>query len=247
MVGDGIELTQYLLQHLHKQKLVVVGHSWGTVLGVRMVRARPELFSVYVGTGQVVAKEEKEEILYAAVMEKARVAHDQDAIEKLEAIGAPPYKSQQDLLVEREVSERYDTDAERNLESTLRPVVLFAPGFSLRDIYSMLQGSKFAGNAIYAEMLTYDARAVGSKFTVPFFIFNGDRDLVTPMDLAMQYFDTIDAPQKGFVVLKGGGHSAMLTMSDVFLNELVTRVRPLAVAPPSPNPSAIDAIAFGRR
>jgi putative intracellular protease/amidase len=52
---------------------------------------------------------------------------------------------------------------------------------------------------------------------------------VTPIDLAQQYFDTIEAPQKEFVVLAGGGHSAMLTMTDVFLNELVTRVRPLAI------------------
>ena len=228
MVEDGIELARFLIDHLEKEKIIVVGHSWGSVLGLRMVKARPDLFFAFVGTGQVVAKEEKEETLYAAVMQKARAALDDDGVAKLTAIGAPPYKSQQDLLVEREVSERYDTEAERNLESTLRPVVLFAPGFSLHDIYSMVQGSKFAGNAMYPEMLTYDARTLGPKFAVPFFIFNGDRDMVTPLDLAQRYFDTLDAPQKAFVTLSGGGHSAMLTMSDEFLAELVARVRPLA-------------------
>jgi pimeloyl-ACP methyl ester carboxylesterase len=63
---------------------------------------------------------------------------------------------------------------------------------------------------------------------VPFLVFNGDRDLVTPGDIAAQWVATLDAPQKQFVALSGGGHSAMLTMPDVFLNELVTRVRPLA-------------------
>jgi pimeloyl-ACP methyl ester carboxylesterase len=230
MVDDGLELSRYLLDHLHARKVILIGHSWGTVLGVRMIKARPEMFAAYVGTGQVVAKEEKEEILYARLMEKVRAAHDDDGIAKLDAIGAPPYKTQHDLLIERDVSERYDTEAERNLEATLRPVVLFAPDFSLRDIYTMLQGSKFAGNAIYPEMLTYDARKLGPRFDVPFFIFNGDRDLVTPSDLAKQYFDTIEAPQKDFVVLEGGGHSALLTMPDRFLSELVARVRPLAAA-----------------
>ena len=229
MVADGIELTEYLREHLQHSKVVLLGHSWGTVLGVMMVKVRPDLFAAYVGTGQVVAKEEKEEILYAAAMEKARAAHDDDSIRKLEAIGAPPYKSQEDLLVERAVSERYDTDAERNLEDTLRPVVLFAPDYSLHDIYSLLQGTKFAADALYDEVLRYDARTLGPRFDVPFFIFNGDLDLVTPMDLAQRYFDTIEAPQKVFVALEGGGHSAMLTMPDRFLNELVTRVRPLAV------------------
>jgi pimeloyl-ACP methyl ester carboxylesterase len=230
MVDDGLELAQYLVDHLHVPKIILVGHSWGTVLGVRMIKTRPELFAAYVGTGQVVAKEEKEEILYARVMAKARAAHDDDGIAALESIGAPPYKSQRDLLVEREISERYDTEAERNLEATLRPVVLFAPEFSLRDIYSMLQGSEFAGNAIYPEMLTYDARKLGPRFDVPFFIFNGDQDLVTPIDLAKAYFDTIAAPRKEFVVLDSGGHSALLTMPDLFLAELVARVRPLSAA-----------------
>lgn len=231
MVADGIELTEYLREYVRQPEIVLVGHSWGTVLGVMMVKARPDLYAAYVGTGQVVAKEEKEEMLYAAVMEKARAAHDEDGIRKLETIGAPPYKSQDDLLVERGVSERYDIDAERNLEDTLRPVVLFAPDYSLHDIYSLLQGSKFVGNALYAEVLRYDARTLGPRFDVPFFIFNGDKVLVTPIDLAQQYFEAIEAPQKAFVVLDGGGHSAMLTMPDRFLNELVTRVRPLAVAP----------------
>jgi pimeloyl-ACP methyl ester carboxylesterase len=228
MLGDGIELSEYLLAHLRKPTLILVGHSWGTMLGVLMVKSRPELFAAYVGTGQVVAKEAKEEILYAATMQKAKAAGDHDSVARLEAIGAPPYKSQQDLLVQRAVSERYDTDAERDLETTLTPVVVFAPDFSLHDIYSMTEGAKFAGSAMYQQTLSFDARALGTKFSMPFFIFNGDKDLVTPTDLAMRYFDSVDAPQKAFVVLEGGGHSAMLTMSDVFLNELVARVRPLA-------------------
>jgi pimeloyl-ACP methyl ester carboxylesterase len=228
LTRDGIEVTHYLLDHLQKHKLVLVGHSWGTVLGVLMVKQEPQLYSAYVGTGQVVAKEEKEEILYARVMANARAANDSDGVRRLEAIGAPPYASQRELLVERDVSERYDTDAEQNLEAKLRPVVLFAPEFSLYDVYSMLQGAKFAAATMYPEIVGYDARRLGYRFDVPFFIFNGDRDLVTPVDLAQPYFDMIDAPQKALVVLPGGGHSAMLTMPDAFLTELVTRVRPLA-------------------
>ena len=40
--------------------MILLAHSWGTVLGIQMVKRRPDLFAAYVGTGQVVAKEEKE-------------------------------------------------------------------------------------------------------------------------------------------------------------------------------------------
>jgi pimeloyl-ACP methyl ester carboxylesterase len=193
-----------------------------------MVRARPELFSAYVGTGQVVGKEEKEAYLYAAILKKVRAAHDTASLAELERIGAPPYRSQQDLLVERDVSQRYDIDSEKTLRSAMTPVVLFAPDFTLFDIYTMARYDNFASNAMYKELIGFDVRNLGPDYAVPMFVFNGDKDAVTPIIFARAWFDTIRAPKKAFVILKGGGHSAMLTMPDVFLHELVTRVRPIS-------------------
>ena len=107
--------------------------------------------------------------------------------------------------------------------------MLYAPDYSLHDIYSLLQGSKFAGTALYPEVLRYDARTLGPKFDVPFFIFNGAEDSVTPIDHARRYFDFVRAPHKEFVSFPNAGHSAVLTMPDAFLHELVARVRPIAI------------------
>lgn len=227
MVKDGVELSQYLLIHLHKKKLILLGHSWGTELGVLMVKSEPGLYSAYVGTGQVVVKEEKEEVLYARLMRKLEAAHDDAGIARLKSVGPPPYKSEADLDVERTIQKRFETDAEKNFESVATPIVLYSPD-SLMDIYDFLKGKDFAGEALYRELLGYDARKLGPHFEVPMFVFNGDRDLTTPADLAKTWFDGIDAPHKEFVLLKGGGHSAVMTMPDQFLRELNTRVRPLA-------------------
>ena len=54
MVDDGIEVAEYLKSHLGKDKVILLGHSWGTVLGIKMIQKRPELFSAYIGTGQEV-------------------------------------------------------------------------------------------------------------------------------------------------------------------------------------------------
>ena len=228
MTRDGIKVAEYLCAHLHKSKIIVLGDSWGTTLGVMMIRARPELFAAYVGTGQVVGKEEKEEYLYAMVMKKALAAHDEASLAALRRIGAPPYRSQQDLLVERDVSERYDTPAEKNLRRGMSPIVLFAPNVTLLDIYTMQRYGNFASNAMYKELIGFDVRQLGPDYAVPMFVFNGDKDAVTPIVFAKAWFDTIRAPQKGFVILEGGGHSAILTMPDAFLHELVARVRPVA-------------------
>ena len=54
MTQDGIEVAEFLQTHLHKSKLILVGHSWGSFLGIHMVKERPALFFAYVGTGQII-------------------------------------------------------------------------------------------------------------------------------------------------------------------------------------------------
>jgi pimeloyl-ACP methyl ester carboxylesterase len=230
MTADGLELTQFLRQHLHKDKIIVLGHSWGTVLGLRMVKLRPDLFSAYVGTGQLVDKKENEQANYARLMRTVRAAGDVAAIRQLEAIGPPLYKNIDTVSVQLRWENKYATAAERNLTRTMAPYVLFAPNYSLKDIYDFEAGTQFSLRRTYDELNAYDARALGPDFAVPFFIIQGDQDTQTPTALARQYFETVQAPAKAFVELKGGGHVAMLTLSDAFLQVLESRVRPLAVA-----------------
>lgn len=226
---DGIELAEYLRHHLHKSKIVLLGHSWGTMVGLRMVHDRPDLFSAYVGTGQVVSIAEKEPVNYARTMAKLKAAHDEEGVHALQAIGPPPYKSADDIMVERNWSSRYDIPSERDIYRSMTPVVLFAPGWSLWDIYEYTQASKYAEASTFDADQSYDARDLGLQFRVPVFIFNGVDDAITPVDLAKRYFDSIEAPEKHFVALKEAGHSAVLTEPDIFLKELVTLVRPVAI------------------
>jgi pimeloyl-ACP methyl ester carboxylesterase len=226
---EGIELVENLRYHLHKNKIIALGHSWGTMIGVRMVKERPDLFSAYVGTGQVVSIPEKEPVNYADAMARLRAAHDQSGIDALQKIGPPPYKQQDDISVERDWSERYDIPSERDLFANLRLVAAFAPGWSLWDIYQSLQASNYANKQTFTATSDYDARKLGPKFDVPFFVINGAQDRVTPAKFAKAYVDFVQAPHKEFIAIGGAGHSAVLTKPDVFLHELVTRVRPIAI------------------
>jgi pimeloyl-ACP methyl ester carboxylesterase len=227
MTKDGLEVVNFLRAHLHKDKIVLLGHSWGTVLGVRMIKLQPESFSAYVATGELVAKQENEAASYEIVLQRARAAHDAKAIRELEEIHPPPYRHLSALLVQRKWLDAYDIVSEREIFSTMMPVVAFAPNYSLLDIYDMQRATSFSQQTLYDEVNNFDSRELGIDFEVPYFIFEGDEDINTPTELAQHYFATIHAPAKDFFLLKGGGHSAVITMSDEFLKALVSRVRPL--------------------
>jgi pimeloyl-ACP methyl ester carboxylesterase len=70
MAQDGIEVAEFLRDHLHKDKIVVLGFSWGSLLGVHMVKQRPDLFYAYVGTGQISDMAKAQQMSYAYVLKK---------------------------------------------------------------------------------------------------------------------------------------------------------------------------------
>ena len=87
---DGIELTEYLCKHLPKEKIIIVAYSFGSILGLRIARATPELFYAYVGTGQVSDFPVKNyTATFEALLKKAKSLEDQRAIEELSHVGPP--------------------------------------------------------------------------------------------------------------------------------------------------------------
>jgi pimeloyl-ACP methyl ester carboxylesterase len=228
VANEGIHLAEFLRKHLHRRKVIALGHSWGTIIGVQMIHDRPDLFSAYVGTGQVMSIAEKEPVIYARTMARLKAAHADDAIAKLKTVH-PPYRSLKEISVERNLSDEYDIPPERDLRNNLAPTAAFAPDWSLLDLYWFLKSGNYAEDATINEVNHFDARDLGPDFKVPFFIFNGTEDAITPTDHAKRYFEFVRAPHKEFVVFSGAGHSAVLTQPDAFLRELVTRVRPIAI------------------
>jgi pimeloyl-ACP methyl ester carboxylesterase len=86
---------------------------------------------------------------------------------------------------------------------------------------------------MFQELRAYDARRLGARFEVPFFLLQGESDVVTLTSLAEDYFEEVEAPAKELALIKDAGHFAAFTQPDRFLAELLIRVRPLAAPPQS--------------
>jgi hypothetical protein len=80
MAQDGVELALYLTKHLGKQKVILMGSSWGSILGIHMAKMRPDLFYAYVGTGQMVSYRENQNASYEKLLSLASAAGDQTTV-----------------------------------------------------------------------------------------------------------------------------------------------------------------------
>jgi pimeloyl-ACP methyl ester carboxylesterase len=226
MTQDGIELTEYLRKHLGKDKIIVVAHSFGSILGLQMVRARPDLFYAYVGTGEVADSTRNYFVAYDALLKKAQAIGNQQALEDLHRVGPPPYSSGEGYQVQRRWANHFE-GADEFLPGTLG-LRLVAPGSSLQDINDSMDGEVFSADRLVPQVVSLTERDLGLTFALPIFFLQGAEDFTTPTALAQQYLASMEAPRKEFVPIEGCGHFAVFMCSDQFLKELVTRVRPLA-------------------
>jgi pimeloyl-ACP methyl ester carboxylesterase len=227
MAGDGIELAQFIRGHLNKQKIILVGVSWGSDLGVRMVKSRPDLFYAYVGTGQSVNQGKFRAVAYAQLLDEARTRHDQKAIKELEANGPPPYDSIAKATVHTKWANAYEPGQPST--ANLLSIVLFDSDAGIVDLRNYMRGIASSQDHFRDAVEREDLASLGTEFAVPVFVFQGASDNVTPGTPVRQYFDSITAPHKELVMIQNAGHNVVATKSDEFLSLLVQRVRPLAL------------------
>ncbi len=227
---DGVQVADWVRKRLHKPKVILLGHSWGTVVASEMARRRPDLFSAYVATGQVVNMQRNEALGYQLLTARVKAAGDAKGLARLAEIGPPPYRDEAALGAERKVLFAHPLASERSRSAEANVSGIFEPELSLRDGWEYHVAERYSSEQLDPALMRYDAYARGTTFQVPVFVFQGADDIQTPAALAVEYFGKLQAPHKELVLLPGGGHFAIISLRDRFLAELRTRVRPLAVA-----------------
>jgi pimeloyl-ACP methyl ester carboxylesterase len=226
MAQDGIELAEWVKKKLHKDKIVLVGHSWGSVLGFLMVKARPELFYAFVGTGQVAAEFARSSaVAYTALVERASRDGNSRALAELKEVGPPPYKDGKGFGVIHKWANLFE-GADVFLASALG-FALSAPGYTIGDINDWFDGQGVSGERLIPHFDELDRKLLGGELAIPVFVIQGAEDYTTPVSLARSYVDALHAPRKAFTTIEGAGHFAVFTKQDEFLKELRTQVLPL--------------------
>lgn len=71
-IDDAIEVAEHVRQRYGKRKLILMAHSWGTVIGLGAAQKRPDLFYAYVGIGQVINTRDNERISFDYGLQQAK-------------------------------------------------------------------------------------------------------------------------------------------------------------------------------
>jgi pimeloyl-ACP methyl ester carboxylesterase len=223
MVDDICEVAAHACNRLTQKKVILVGQSFGSLLGVHAIKKRPELFHAYVGTAQVVSIKDSFLDLARYARRKAAETGDQatlDALDKAETLSGLPR-----LGALRRASSRWMLAAS-DLPYTKILDDFRAQASSSKEAADWIEGGHFSGKTIGMTMPALDIHMLGLDMPVPFFIIQGRDDHITGMEPARAYAQEIRAPKKEFTAIEGG-HYACFTNSAAFLAALTKHVGPL--------------------
>jgi len=230
LAGDGIELAEYLRRTLGKRKIIVLGHSWGSIVAVTMVVRRPELFAAFVGTGMVGSWKGAIKVKYDLVLAKARADGDAATVKQLEASGPPdPNDAGKVFGFNDRVFPLWAPSDAAWIKSLRADLPRLREAYP-KDMKDFEEGFQFSVDKAVPDQIKTDLPATASRIGTAFFVIQGQGDLITPTADAVAYFNVVEAPYKKLVLIPNAGHFAYMTAPDAFLGALVGDVRPIAIA-----------------
>jgi pimeloyl-ACP methyl ester carboxylesterase len=233
MRDDAIELCAILGERLPGRKLILLASSAGTMLGLPLVRARPDLFAAYVGTDFNVSVAASEKVAHGETLAWATKNGSRGEVAFLSRLGADPGHWDVDAYNRLMRLRDKTTRDGRGLAAIFMPLMVSSPAHGWRDLRAVVEGLSFCTERLFAEMLAFDARTVAPSVEVPFFVFQGDSDVFTPAAAVAAYCEELDAPFKHFELIPDSGHLGAFVRPERFLELLRRHVLPVvAEAPP---------------
>jgi pimeloyl-ACP methyl ester carboxylesterase/membrane protease YdiL (CAAX protease family) len=232
-VADLDELVDIVRERFGKEKVVILGHSWGSALGAIYAVRFPEKVSVYVGAAQIGDSAAGESLSYAFGLAEAERRHDKGALKKLRAIGPPPYPAKS-VFVERTVVTRLDGQMHLGTLWKVGRALFGRPESSIFDLPNLVRGFRFTLDAMWAEVSTLNLLKLVPALKMPVVIFVGRRDHWVPPETSVAYFNALTAPSKNLVWFEHSGHEAFVDEPEKF-NSTMLELVPLASWPAKPS------------
>ena len=236
MVSYAVEVSQYLKTRFKKEKIHVLGHSWGAHLGMILVHQHPELFHSYIGMAQTTDLYDAERIAFEWVKKRAVELKDKTGIEALSKIKFPdeiiPLKEWNDRFgwVHRSYVNKYggvEYGEEKGIITGLLYPLLETPEYTIKQKINYITGLQYSLDVLWEERLERNLFDEIDSIAIPVIIVHGLHDFNIPHSQAKEFYDGLKAPYKKFYSFEYSAHSPYMEEADKFnsviSNELVKK------------------------
>lgn len=221
MVEDVAAVTRYLMERFGQEKVYLMGHSWGSFLGVKTIEAYPEYYHAYIGIGQVTEQRESERIAYRYMMEHAAEINDQKAIRELGKfdVEAADFPTNEYIMSARTTyMNKYHIGMDRKGTTVMEIAgqILSFRGYTIADKWRYVQGMAFSHKYLFQNVTASNLMESSTAFEIPVYIVHGKYDYQVSYELAKRYMEIITAPDKELFTFEDAAHSPIIEAPEAF-------------------------------
>jgi pimeloyl-ACP methyl ester carboxylesterase len=241
LIADTIAVTNYLRDRFGQDRIYLLGHSWGSFLGIQVAAAAPELFHAYVGMGQVAYQLRSEVAAHAHMLAAYRARGDAAMVRRLQ--GAPVSLTEglsgAWLRLRDKAMHGLGIGTTRAMRSVIGGVFLpvwRCRAYTLREKFNFWRGLAWSRRFLWDRVLWTDLATLVDHLDLPVYFFIGRHDYTTNHELARNYFLLLGAPVKGFYTFRNSAHSPLFEepqrARNILRQDVLTRGTRLADAMP---------------
>ncbi|MCB2342374.1 alpha/beta hydrolase [Clostridium estertheticum] len=212
-VSDTISVTNYLRERFGKDKLYLMGHSWGSYIALQAAAKSPELYHAYIGVGQISNQMESEKTAYEYMIKYYNAKGDKKTVKKLEATPIETMDGLSDAYkkIRDDVMHRAGIGTTHKMESVVSGIfmpVMQNNEYTLREKINIWRGKAFSNSTVLnKELYSTDLSKTITKLDIPVYFFSGIYDYTVNYSLSEAYLKKLSAPVKGFYLFKESAHS----------------------------------------
>lgn len=223
-IEDVHEITQYLKQRFDREKIFLLGHSWGTQLGMLTVQHYPDHYHAFISVAQVVQPQRMEEISYDWLKHQVDEHGSRRQKRKFEELGPPPYKEHDRYVSFAKMKDSFGGSMDIGM-GQLAWISFGASEYTIRDYAKWLRGANRGSGPMWEETRDLDLFRLIPSLEVPVWFIVGSNDYNTPAVLVEEYYEFVQAPRgKELIIMENTAHTPFMG-DPVGFNREVNRIK----------------------
>jgi proline iminopeptidase len=226
MIEDTHEITAYVKDRFEREKIFILGHSFGATLALQVIDRYPEDYLAYFAVSQFVNAARNEEESYEFALRKAMEHNDRKSLKTLNRIGRPVdgfyVKGLAGTVAVKRIVSKYKGDMYRN-GSTMRLILrlMVSKEYGFFWFLKSLKGITFSLEYLGGCLKGIDYLTQIPSVDVPVYFFSGGHDYLTPQSILKEYYERLSVPHKKLIVFRDSAHSPLWEEAGLFNQKVI--------------------------
>ncbi|MFC1669947.1 alpha/beta fold hydrolase [Spirochaetota bacterium] len=212
LVKDTIEVAEKVKKKFKKEKIYLLGHSWGTLPGILAAHKRPDLFHAYIGISQIVNWLESDKLAHKWALDKAKKEKNIKAIDELKKVvpySSKDFKKKQVLMKWVANFGGGMTHVKKSMFHTFIYPLIKVREFTFTDKLNFFPSGMKSMNLLWEEIIRVNLFKKIQRIKIPVYILHGKFDQQVSYVLSKQYFNKLKSPGKKFYTFDRSAHGVI--------------------------------------